>query len=116
MNLKGLLFGLGTVALAVASAAGSYDVTLGQPTWVGSTQLKPGTYKLVVQGSTAVFSSGKKTLAEVPATVEKNDSKVSSTEVETSDSKIVEIRLGGTHSKLVFSPKASGDSGQSSAH
>ena|ERR1035438_10003043 len=113
MNLKRLMFGLGTVALAVASAAGSYDIVLSQPTWVGTTQLKPGSYKVAVQGSTAVFTDGKKTVVEAPATVEKSDRKVSATEVETSDSKITEIRLSGTSTKLVFKSATTGDT---SAH
>jgi len=109
MKLKRLMFGMGTVALAVASAAGNYSLELSQPTWVGSTQLKPGTYKVAMQGSTAVFTSGKKTVAEAPVSVQKGTHKVSSTEVETSDSKIKEIRPGGTDSRLVFSPGTGGD-------
>ena len=49
MNLKRLFFGLGIVALGVASAA-SYEVTITSPTWAGATQLKPGVYKLAVTG------------------------------------------------------------------
>src|SRR5579862_3290415 len=98
MSLKRLLFGFGTVALAVVSAASSYDVILTSPTWVGTTQLKAGSYKLELQGSNAVFLSGKKTVAETATTVEKGDRKVNATEVETVDSKIKEIRLGGTNS------------------
>lgn len=113
MKLKRLMFGMGTVALAVASAAGSYDLVLSQPAWVGNTQLKPGTYKVAMQGSTAVFTSGKKTVAEAPVSVQKGAHKVSATEVETSNSKIQEIRPGGTNSRLVFSPGAGGDT---SAH
>jgi hypothetical protein len=110
MNLKLLMLGLGTVALTVASAASSYEMVLSSPTWVGNTQLKPGTYKLALQGDKAVFSMGRKKLAEVPAKVEKGDRKVQSTEVETANSRIREIRLGGTTSKLEFAPGASGDS------
>jgi hypothetical protein len=113
MKLKRLMFGMGTVALAVASAAGSYNLELSQPTWVGSTQLKPGIYKVAMQGSTAVFTSGKKTVAEAPVSVQQGTHKVSSTEVETSNSKIQEIRPAGTKSRLIFSPGAGGDT---SAH
>jgi len=111
--LKRLMFGLGTVALALASAAGNYNVVLAQPAWAGNTQLKAGAYKVEVQGNTAVFTSGK-TKVEAPVTIEKNNHKVSSTEVETSDSKIIEIRLAGTATKLVFKPATTGDA--SSAH
>jgi hypothetical protein len=109
MNLKRLMLGMGTVALAVASAATSYDVELTQPTWVGTTQLKAGAYKLTMQGSTAVFSTGKKPVAEAPVSVLKGDHKVSATEVETADSQIKEVRLGGTNSRVMFGPGAGGD-------
>lgn len=113
MNLKRLMFGLGIVALGVASAASSYEVTITQPTWAGSTELKPGVYKLAVQGSNAVFTSGK-TVVEAPVSVEKSDRKVQSTEVQSSDSKIREIRLGGTATKLIFNSATTGDA--SAAH
>jgi hypothetical protein len=112
MNLKKLILGLGTIALAVASAAGSYDVTIGQPTWVGTTQLKPGAYKLSVEGNSAVFKSGK-TVVEAPATVETIDRKAPATQVETTDSKIKQILLGGTKTKLVFN---TAPAGETSAH
>jgi hypothetical protein len=50
-----------------------------------------------------------KTVVEAPASVEKTEKKVSSTEVDTSDSKIKEIRLAGTTSKLVFKMGTAGD-------
>lgn len=101
MLLKRLMFGLGTVALAIASAAGSNRIDLSQPTFVGNTQLKPGSYKVAVQGGTAVFTNGK-TVVEAPVTVENSDHAVSLTEVETKGSKITEIRLGGTTTRLIF--------------
>ncbi|MDP8990942.1 MAG: hypothetical protein M3N41_12795 [Acidobacteriota bacterium] len=113
MNLKQLILGLGIVALGVASAASSYEVTISQPTWAGSSQLKPGVYKLAVRGSNAVFTSGK-TVVEAPVSVEKGDRKVSSTEVQSTDSKIKEIRLGGTATKLIFNSATTGDT--SAAH
>ncbi len=112
MNLKQLIFGLGIVALGIASAA-SYEVTITSPTWAGATQLKPGVYKLAVQGSNAVFTSGK-TVVEAPVSVEKGDRKVSSTEVSSADSKIKEIRLAGSDTKLVFNSTSTGDT--SAAH
>ena len=112
MNLKKLLFGLGIVTLGIASAA-SYEVTITSPTWAGATQLKPGVYKLAVQGSNAVFTSGK-TVVEAPVSVEKTDRKVTSTEVQSTDSKIKEIRLAGTDTKLIFNSASTGDT--SAAH
>jgi|SRR5579863_2126227 len=108
MILKRLMFGLGTFALAVASAAGSNHIDLTQAAWVGNTQLKPGSYKIAIQGSTAVFTAGK-TVVEAPVTVEKSDHAVFVTEVETSGSKITEIRLGGTSTRLIFKDSTTGD-------
>jgi hypothetical protein len=112
MNLARLMFGLGTVALAVASAAGSNRIDFNQPTLVGNTQLKPGSYRVAVQGSTAVFTAGK-TVVEAPVTVEKTDHNVSMTEVETTGSKITEIRLSGTSTRLIFKDATTGDTSTS---
>jgi len=112
MSLKKLLFGLGIVALGIASAA-SYEVTITSPTWAGATQLKPGVYKLALQGNNAVFTAGK-AVVEAPVTVEKSDHKVQSTEVQSADSKINEIRLAGTDTKLIFKSSSTGDT--SAAH
>jgi len=108
MTIKRLIFGMGTVALAIASAAGSYEFTISQPTWVGTTQLKPGNYSVAVKDGTAVFKSGK-TIVEAPASLEKTERKYSATEVDTADSKIKEIHLGGTASKLVFKAGSGAD-------
>ena len=113
MNLKRLMFGLGIVALGVASAASSYEVTITQPTWAGTSELKPGVYKLAVSGSNAVFTSGK-TVVETAVSVEKSDHKVQSTEVTSADKKIKEIRLAGTDTKLIFTSTSTGDT--SAAH
>jgi hypothetical protein len=112
MSLKRLIFGLGTVALAVASAAGSSSIDINRPTWVGNTELKPGSYKVVVQGNTAVFTAGK-TVVEAPVTVEKADEKAPYTEVETKGSKITEIRLSGTSTRLIFKDATTGDTSAS---
>lgn len=101
--MKFIRFALGftTFALAVATAASSYSVTLMDPTWVGQNQLKPGQYKVQVEGNKAVFKSGKN-VVEVPATVEKNPQKYANTVLETSSSKLQEIHVGGTNTKIVF--------------
>jgi len=112
MNLKRLMFGLGIVALGVASAA-SYEISISSPVWAGATQLKPGVYKLAVKGNNAVFTSGK-TVVEAPVSVEKSERKVQATEVQSSDSKISEIRLAGTDTKLIFKSSSTGDT--SAAH
>jgi hypothetical protein len=103
--MKKIAFGLVTFALAVASAANSYKITLYQPSIVNGTELKPGEYKLTVADSKAVLTKGRDSV-EAPVKVEGSDSKFSSTTVRylNGDGKyrVHEIRIGGTNTKLVF--------------
>jgi hypothetical protein len=92
--------------LAVASAR-SYTVSLFAPAMVGSTELKPGDYKIEVNEQTAVIRSGK-VQAESTVKVEQGDSKFDRTVVKYVNDgggkvmHIQEIRIGGTKTKLVF--------------
>src|SRR4051812_38651603 len=103
--MKKILFACATFALAVASAAPSYRVTLFQPTIVAGTELKPGDYKITLKDTKAVITSGK-TSVEAEVKSETADSKFSATTVRylNGDGKyrVQEIRLGGTNTKLVF--------------
>ncbi len=106
--MKKLLVVFATLALALASAADkSYSITLNEPASVNGTQLKPGDYKLQVEGDKAVLKMGKKTVVEVPAKVETAERKFDTTSVAidstTSQPKISEIRIGGTNKRIVFS-------------
>jgi len=102
--MKKLVLCFALLALALASAD-TYRVNLIQPSVVGGTELKPGEYKLVVADGKATLSKGK-TSVEAQVKVENAGSKFSSTSVRYSNgegkSKIQEIRLGGTTTKLVF--------------
>jgi hypothetical protein len=92
-----------TLALAVVSAAPRvYHVTIYDTTWAGATQLKPGDYKVEMQGDKAVFTEGK-TVVEVPAKMEQNDRKYDSNSVIINgDKKLEEIRIGGTKDRIVL--------------
>src|SRR5438270_405613 len=98
--MKKILLSLVTVALAVASAASSYRVTLFQPSIVNGTQLKPGDYKITLKENKAVLTSGK-TSVEASVKQETADTRYSSTTVRYTDTegkyKVQEIRLGGTN-------------------
>jgi hypothetical protein len=107
MKLIKLTLTLATFGLAVATAASSYTVSLNSPTWVGETKLNAGEYKLQIVGDKAIFKSGK-TTAESPVTVGTNDKKFSLTSAQVLDSKIKEIDLGGTKTKLLFPAAAMG--------
>src|SRR6185437_1411637 len=101
MKLK-LSLCLATLALGIASAA-SYSVTLTSEISAGSTQLKAGQYKLEVEGNQAIFKQGSTSTA-IPISVEKNAKKFRYTTVDTTDSKLHSIELGGTNTKLVVAP------------
>ena len=58
--VKNVLLGFITAALAVASAASSYNVTFYEPVTINGAQLKPGDYKLELKDDhTAVLKQGK---------------------------------------------------------
>ena len=101
MKFMKIALSVATVALGVASAASTYSVTFSAPTKVGSQELKAGDYKVEVKGDKATFRSGKTTV-EVPAMLATGDKKYAHTSVALVDSKVKEIELGGTASKLTF--------------
>jgi hypothetical protein len=102
MKITALKLSLATLVLgAAAIAASSYDVKLYAPVSIGATNLKAGDYKVEMQGDKAVFKSGKNVI-EVPATMGTSDQKFGFTSLLTTDSKLREIDLGGTKSKIVF--------------
>jgi hypothetical protein len=110
-KMKKVLFTFATLAIAVASAASSYRITVFQPSFVNGTELKPGDYKIEVKDNTAVITRGKETI-EAPVRVESSPAKFGATSVRyTNGDKgkqtVDEIRLGGTNTKLVFNTTVS---------
>ncbi len=106
-----LALGLTTFALAMASAASTYSVSFANPVWVGGTKLAAGQYKVALTGDKATFTSGKN-VVELPVTVEKNDKKFNMTTTTVSDSKVKEIDLAGTTTKVVFAVSEGAASGK----
>jgi hypothetical protein len=105
MKLTKLMLSFGTLALAIASAASTYHFSLFQPSMVAGKELKPGDYKIQLNGDKATIKVGKETV-EAAIKVESGKEKFSETSVRfgTADGKMTvqEIRLGGTTTKLVF--------------
>lgn len=88
--------------MAVVAASGTYKVQLYQNSVVDGKDLKAGNYKIQMENNTAVIKNGKN-VVEVPARVETAPSKYASTEMEyLNNSTLQEIRIGGTHTKIVF--------------
>ena len=98
-------------ALALSSltvvSAKTYDIVLSNPTKVGSVQLKPGQYKLKVEGANAVFTDATSSKSvSTPVKVETGDKKFDDTRVQSvkdgDTDRINEIDLGGSKTKLGF--------------
>ncbi len=104
-----LLFAAAGLALA---GSHTYTVNLLVKSTLGATELKPGEYKVEVNDQKATIRQGK-VQSESPVKVEENDVKFATTTVRygTSDggkSRIQEIHIGGTKTKLVFTQDSVG--------
>jgi hypothetical protein len=95
-------------ALMLSSAfAGvpDFTVTFYEPARIAGAELKPGAYRVKVDGDKLIIRNGKKTI-EASVRSEQVDAKFKSTSVRyaTSDGKFTvnEIRIGGTNTKLVL--------------
>ncbi len=106
MTVKSLLIvsAVTLSSLAIASAK-SYNIVLEAPTNAGATQLKPGEYKLKVEGSQAVFTSAENDKSfSVPVKVENSNKKFDNTQVESTNQNGVDsihaIDLGGSRTRL----------------
>jgi hypothetical protein len=102
MLSKKFLIGFAVLGIGIASAASEYKIDLPQATHVGSTELKPGKYRLELDGDKAIFKSGKDVVAQSPATVENGKQKYSYTSVSTNASNLESISVGGTTMKIVL--------------
>jgi hypothetical protein len=100
---------LGTTAFATSN---TYKVNLTMDSVVEGKTLKAGDYKITMENGNAVIKQGKNTI-EVPARAETDATKISSTEVTyRDDNQVMEIRFGGTNTKIVFEGAAPMASGQ----
>lgn len=103
--MKKLAFSFAIMALAVASAADSYRITLFQASTIAGKELRPGEYKLTVKDNKATISQGKESV-EAPVKVETSGTRFSTTSVRylngDGKSKVQEIRVGNTRTKLIF--------------
>jgi len=98
-------------ALALSSltilSAKTYEIILTAPTKAGSVQLKPGQYKLKVEGANATFTDENSSKSfTTPVKVETGDKKFDDTKVQSTKDgdvdRLEEIDLGGSKTKLGF--------------
>ena len=105
--LKKLLLGFTTVALVVGSAATTYHVTLFQASVINGTELKPGDYTVEIKNDKAVLSLGKNSTEAPVKVVDDAQQKYRSNVVRYGpESRVQEIHIGGTKTKLVFTSDA----------
>jgi hypothetical protein len=97
---------LGTIVMSVTgSAASQHEVTFTEPAILAGVELKPGDYKLVLDGDMVTISKGKQ-IAKVQVKVETAPNKFNSDAIRyaTGEGKyrVDQIRLGGTNTRLIF--------------
>jgi hypothetical protein len=91
----------------VASADQSYRITLSNASKIGSIELQPGDYKLVVDVPKVIFTELRtRKSVGLAAKVENVDEKFDKTEIHWSQvdgiRQIIEIRIGGSKTKIAF--------------
>jgi hypothetical protein len=105
MKMNKLMLGACVFSLGIATAASTYHVKVVDPTWVGTSELKPGEYDVRVDGDKITFKQGK-TVVTVSAKVETSASKFSDTlmdvKTENGQAKLQELDLAGTKSKIML--------------
>jgi hypothetical protein len=108
------MLGACVFSLGIATAASTYHVRIADPTWVGTTELKPGEYQVQVDGDKVTFKQGKNVVA-VAAKVETSVSKFNDTQMdirtENGQAKLKELDLGGTKSKIMLTDASAVEAG-----
>ncbi len=100
--IKKSIFGLVILGLAVANAATSYKVLFSKDIVVNGATLKAGEYKVQLNEGTATLKQGKAVLVEAPVKLENNAEKFRTNGLKLTEGALDEIRIGGTHTRVVF--------------
>jgi hypothetical protein len=103
------------ISMGLAAGAGSrYTVTIGEQAEIGGQSVKPGEYRVEVQGNRATLKGEGKSL-EAPVHVVEGDAKFPRTSVRYNIAggkyRVEQIQIGGTKTTLIFG----GDSGSKAA-
>jgi len=99
--IKKSLLGLVILGLAVANAATSYKVLFSKDVVINGATLKAGEYKVQLGEGTATLKQGK-TVVEAPVKLENNAEKFRTNGLKLTEGELDEIRIGGTHTRVVF--------------
>ncbi len=79
------------------------NLKLTATTTVGTTQLAPGDYKVIADGSKAKFQQGSKVVAEIPCTLKDFSGKINQTTFVIDHDKLTEIQVAGKSKSIEFS-------------
>jgi hypothetical protein len=106
MTNKPLLFAAAILSTVAFAAPKAYNVVISKPLQVGTAQLTPGSYKMVLEGDKAVFTIAHHTAVTVPVKVETAARKYSETVLDAVDKggtlHLNFIALGGSTNKVEF--------------
>jgi hypothetical protein len=104
MNMRHLFARILTFALLAGSlvAAETYKFQLSEKVQAGQTQLRPGTYSLIVDGSTAVLKDKAGNTINVKANIEQEPKKASETSIGMRGEQLASVTFRGTHIRVVF--------------
>ncbi len=102
------IMALSTVSVSVWAKNDSGDTITAnlkftETTTIGSTQLAPGEYKVIADGSKAKFQQGSKVVAEIPCTLKDATGKVNDTTFIIDHNKLTEIQVSGKSKMIEFS-------------
>jgi hypothetical protein len=106
--MKKLVLSIFSVGLLFGQAEAHFKFTVTSPVTLAGTKLKPGEYKVDVEGSEATFKMDGKTV-KVPATIQAETRAYKDTTIEASDSNIRAIHIGGTVISVVFVHTSAGN-------
>jgi hypothetical protein len=97
-----LLAAVLALASFTAAYAKSYEIEFHETTKAGKVELKPGVYRLVIDGDKAVFTDRHRASYTTPVKVENGTQKFKSTNVDSDGDHIKYIELGGSTAKVEF--------------
>jgi hypothetical protein len=102
--LKKLSLAAAVAAASLIASGNTYKVNVLEDTTLNGKQIKAGDYKVALEGTTATLKRGKDSVT-VPAHVEQSQSKYQNTAIKYVNNSIEEIHIGGTTTKIVFTPE-----------
>ncbi|HLH04551.1 MAG TPA: hypothetical protein VKX25_17425 [Bryobacteraceae bacterium] len=104
--LKKLSLAAAVAAASLIASGNTYKVNVLEDTTLNGKQIKAGDYKVALDGTTATLKHGKEVVT-VPAHTEQAQSKYQNTAIKYVNNSIEEIHIGGTTTKIVFTPEGS---------